>query len=391
MLEFTPTVQDAVELAIWRAERDGSALRTRVYFWISGLCLSILLGAAAAGGAAAGLGLLWRPAAVIGLVLGLIGWLLVMSLFPDARRAWSDYRASRATRRAFRSRGTVQVWMDANGVSIREAGLHTHLTWTAIDRVVDTPDHVVVLARTGLHLDIPKRAGAAEIDLLIATIADRIEAGQSPSPNPAPLAALPPRPNPGHRADLEIILTAADLEALADNAERRSPPSAAEHDFRLGTATRTFVVVSVIAMPIVRGMLRQTGFAVVAPTLLFAAATALLGWFLAGRVFATRIRGEHARGALQEFANTSDHRWLWLESDGLGWSDAVIARKAEWACLSLDYGPDHYFVHTADRTAGIAIPRRIGSAADSFASSLGDHMRSATDQAGDSLRAPSAP
>jgi hypothetical protein len=379
MIEFTPTVRDASELAIWRAELDGSASYTRVYFWISGLCLLGLLTAAAVGSFTAALGVAWRLPAAIGLIAGLIVWMLVMAMAPHLPRDWSDRRASRLARRSFRLRGTVQVWVDAHGLNIREGGLHTHLARAAIERIEDTPGHVVVSARTGLQLEIPKRIGADAIDSLITTSADGIELRWTPPLEAATRAALPPPPNPGHQADLELVLTAADLEALAGNAERRRSRSAAERDFRLGAAARTFVIVGVLAMWLGQ-VLHQKGAAALAPSLLASAAAALLAWSLAGHIFATRTHETNARRALQEFANTSDQRRLWLESDGLGWSDAVVARKAEWASLVLDQGRDHYFIHTADASVGIVIPRRIGSASDSFVAALGQHLQRAADR-----------
>jgi hypothetical protein len=373
VLQFTPTVDDAVEFAISQAEQDGGAARTRFFLWVSGLAASALVGAAIIGAVTAALGMGWRTPALVGLVIGFFGWIVVMQTAPHLRHTWSDWRASIPARHSYRQRGPVQLWLDADGLNILQEGLHTHLKWTAITHILDAGEHVVITTCTGLQQHIPTRIGAAEVEKFITDIAQRLEHGSPPMLDAAALATLPPRPSPGHRADLAYTVTTADVEALSADEQRFQPRTAAERDYRVGMATRGFLVFTVLAMPFAKGLYQQgppVAFAALGVGLL----AGILGWLGAGYSFAQRRKGRAARAALREFAAVSDQRQLWLESDGLGWSDAVIARHAAWTSLSLIQTPDHYFLHTNDLGVGVVIPRRIGSAADAFISAIGPHL-----------------
>lgn len=373
VMQFTPTVDDAIGFAIWQAEQDGTATRTRFYFWVSGFATSGLLGATIVGGVAAAFGLAWRTPALVGLAIGFLGWIVAMRAAPHLRKSWSNWRTAVSARHSYQQRGAVQLWLDTEGLNSLQDGLHTHLNWTAISRILDADEHVVLTTTTGLQQHIPKRIGAAEVEKFRTDITQQLGHGTSPKLDVTTLATLPDRPHPGHRADLTYALTAADVEALSADEQRFQPRTAAERDYRLGTATRSFMVFTVLAIPFAKGLYHQ------GPPVVFAAMgigllVAVLGWFAAGHRYAQRRKGRAARAALHEFAAVNDQRELWLDSDGLGWSDAASARHADWASLSLVQTPDHHFLHTSSLGVGVVIPRRIGKAADAFISAIGPHL-----------------
>ena len=372
MVEFTPTPEDGDELAIWDSERLHRGSRTRLAYALGTLVGSFVLGTAVSGGAAALLGLPPGRPAVIGFWGGLAGGVVLILATPDVRRSWSDRRAAKIARWSWRPRGLVQVWLDPAGLNIREGGVHTHVLWSGIAAVFDIGDQVLLPINTRPAICVPKRAGETEVNDLALTVTG-VKAG-TVLPPPAP-KDLPARPAPGPRASLELTVDVSDISRLLENSLRLRPPAAAERHLKRASAIFGFLAGGLLGLALAAATGQFHGVVAVLLPMVVGAALALLSWALAGPSHAQLVRRVVARMAHKEFAGGGSRRVLWLERDGLGWSDAVTSRKAEWAAIQVTQGLEHYLIHTADCTDGVVIPHRVGADGDAFIADLGQHQR----------------
>lgn len=372
MVEFTPTPEDGDELAIWDSERRHRGSRTRLAFALGTLVCSFVLGTAVSGGAAALLGLPPGPPAFIGFWGGLAVGVVLILATPDLRRSWSDRQAAKIARWSWRPRGLVQVWLDPAGLNIREGGVHTHVLWSGIAEVFDIVDQVLLPTNTGPQICLPKRTGENEVNDVALTVTG-VRAG-TVLPPPAP-KDLPARPAPGPRASLELALDVSDIGRLLEDALRLRPATAAERHLKRASAIFGFIAGGLLGLILAAATGQLHGAAAGLLPLVVGAALALLSWSLAGPFITQQAHKAVARMAGKELAGGGSRRVLWLERDGLGWSDAVTSRKAEWAAIQITQGQEHYFIHTADCSDGVVIPHRVGPDGDAFIADLGQHQR----------------
>lgn len=368
MLEFTPTPEDAVDLAQGVAEENASDARGRAYFWVIGLCATALLGTIAGWGVGVLLGDPGRRPAGIGLIVGAVAWLLLMAVQPDLRRVWSRRRTARKALRDYRDRGTVRVWLDDTGVNSTVGLVHRRLSWPGIHRVTVAGDHILVMPRyAGPVLTVPRRIGDAVVDRLAATIREHLTRVRpttgTRSFTPTGTALYPRRV-----ACLDIDVTTADLCALAASIEHRQPPTRVRRDFRLVQTVRAFVVSFVVLVAINRATI---GFpnpiilgSVLLPSVLIGAAI----WYRSAGAYTRQALAQAEAEAPHRLAAGGTHRQLWLDETGFGQEDAVTVEHAAWPVLTLEETREHWFLHAVEDFDAV-IPRRI-LGADAFAAAV---------------------
>jgi hypothetical protein len=372
MVEFTPTPADGDELAIWDSERLHRGSRARLAYALGTLVGAFVLGTAVSGGAAALLGLPPGPPAFIGFWGGLAAGVVLILATPELRRSWSDRRAAKIARWSWRPRGLVQVWLDPAGLNIGEGGVHTHVLWSGIAGVFDIGGQVLLPINTGAQICLPKRAGENEVNDVALTVTG-VRAG-TVLPPPAP-KDLPARPAPGPRASLELTVDVSDIGRLFEDALRLRPAAAAERHLKRASAIFGFIAGALLGLALGAATGQLHGVVAGLLPMVVGAVLALLTWSLAGPFITQQARKAVANMASNELAAGGGRRLLWLERDGLGWSDDVTSRKAEWAAIQVTQGPEHYLIHTADCTDGVVIPHRVGPDGDAFIADLGQHQR----------------
>ncbi len=368
MLEFTPTADDAVDLARWLAQRNFGDARGQLYFRVIGFCLGTLGGALAGWAVGIAAGVPPRLPASIGLVAGAAGWIALMVVRPHLFRDWSDRRTARHARREFCPRGLVRVWLDDDGVNTLIGPVHTHLAWLGIESVFEAGNHVVVARRFfGPALTVPRRIGDAQVDWFAASIRVRLSA-PSPDETESIRVFAGPRRSEAHqyahrRDTLTFTTTVVDLQALASEIERREPQTRARRDFRRVHSGRAIVLSLVALSAANRAWFGLTGWAALTLFVPLSLLSGVVAWWSAASAFSRRELQRAEPEVRHRLAASGDRRLLWLDDAGLGQEDATTVVHTSWPALELAETPEYYFVHGPERF-GVVLPRRVPGADD---------------------------
>jgi len=361
VLEFTPTPDDAVDLARALAAGRGSDLRGRVYFWLIGLLVAILAGALAGWGVGTALDDSTRILQLAGIVVAASAWLVLMKIRPNLRRDWSDRRIDRHARDDFRPRGVTRVWLDGAGVNSTTGPVHKHLAWLGIESVAEVGGHVLVTPRYfGPVLAVPRRIDTAEVDRFAAEVRSRMAQRAQEPGDTWPVGHAPTsRWQYAERSTrIDFPVTVSDVQELAArvHARRRLPREL--RDRRLVWTGRAVVVSFVLLSFLNRTSWDLSGPSGLGLLLAASAVPGVVAWLAAPRSF---VRDAFARAEAEgrhRLAAGGDRRWVWLDHAGVGQEDAVVVEHAAWPAVEFAEGPRHYFLHAPEHF-DVVLPKRV--------------------------------
>lgn len=368
MIEFVRTAED--EIALAAANDEASDAHPGAFFVVVGFLVFVVVGLFT--GQLVGAALTGAPGfgAEIGLFCGVILGALVMGGTPGLRRRWVQRRRVRHVRRRFERTGRLRLWLDRDGVNLSQDGVHTHVPASAFKGLTQLKTEVLWRWELpAMELSIPRRVGAQanELGWILADLKARGAAAAASHG----LELIVDRPCPGSRPDLTVQLTRDDLVALA--CATSGSPSPERLDRQRLTAGRGLVLGGVLAIPVARATLPELGARALVAAAAVGGVFALLGWWGADRVFRGDLRRQADARARHTLAGGGEFRQMWLDSSGVGWADAVVARHVDWVAVKLVETPERYFVITPNNAADTVIPRRLGAAADQLVADIRTH------------------
>jgi hypothetical protein len=176
VLEFSLTTDDLATFAAWQAKASGEADQRRGRLRLAGAWI-VGTGAYLVAFAITTLPLL------LGSQLGMAGVAEVVSVLVGGVAGWWEWRRGRVgerllTRRyrakaraALQSTGAARrIWPDEAGLNVAAGERTTHLPWTGITDVVETPTHVFILTGANAAHVVPRSADPAAVGQLAADV-----------------------------------------------------------------------------------------------------------------------------------------------------------------------------------------------------------------------------
>jgi hypothetical protein len=401
VLEFTPTIEDRVALALWRLERTGLLKRTLTLLWWTGF----VMGAIASVSATAVFVLVSRHVSLLALlpaVMGPVGWLVLTAAWPGLTRAWATRRLAGAAKRKMRDakESTIRVWLDDTGLTVAIVGGATsRYAWTALPDVGETQEHVFIMINRRAGVALPRRLDPA----MVAGFADQVRAHLGPPPSPSPsVPAATPQPiavaPPGDSTARPNVWVAASgvvpLSGFAPGSAMTNPvtPVIAALNYTVKTEDLVAAVLdnpatrkryedqvwragwrrSLRTLPITLGLVLLANLFMfdlgvewsVLSTVLLGGLFAVVQWSQIDHTIKRRLPAALEKQSLHDLAHRGDQRRVVAEPAGLTLVDAAATGRFGWHQVQLTE-TDRYVIVTAHLTSW-AIPKRLGQPLASF-------------------------